>query len=131
MNDSQAIYALIRGVLEKWIAGCRGCKGRGEVCEDIPNHPVNYKRIPCTTCAPWRAMVKVVCWHEWDGEKRHHFLTCKKCGFDTPGYHSWASSKETFMVQKAGDSDHINPDLTTAMEGSRLTIVRLLQDAGM
>ena len=40
---------------------CKTCKGRGEVCVDIPNHPMNYKRIPCPDCAKEKEAEEVLC----------------------------------------------------------------------
>jgi hypothetical protein len=120
---SKELTELLRKEVQADVEGC-ACGGSGW---RFPNGV----QMPCPTCADKRALLKELCWHAWDGEIKHHFLTCKICGFEVPGYHSFKSGKETFMIMRSYKSSEINPDLTTAMSGSRLLVVEWMERAGL
>lgn len=161
MNDSKAIFTLLRAILEKRIAGCE-CRGSGWICtvdssyQLGQNHPCAHfvkdgdcsanendcawKR-PCPTCAKDRAMLEVVCWHEWMDVSATQFrnfsrdmvLECT-CG-RTVIYNEEKMLK--YMQSEPDWFDIIgcrhptgNPDLTTDMTGTRLTLVDMLASAG-
>jgi hypothetical protein len=49
-------------IVERRIAGCKGCGGSGIIYDDRPEH---YPREwSCLACEPLRKLEKIVCWHE-------------------------------------------------------------------
>ena len=134
---SKAIFTLMRTILEKWIAGCVDCKGEDkaafERCGTCNNmvlrteyyrHPIGMPHdhcgnptiiseyLPCPTCAPWRAMLEKVHWCEVKPFKVVTDNICMHCGRRSPNV------------------NFSNPDLTTHMTGSRLTLVDMLDRMG-
>ncbi|KKN43518.1 hypothetical protein LCGC14_0702410 [marine sediment metagenome] len=75
--------------------------------------------IPCPTCAKWRAMVKVVCWHEPPTKEMREswpfgpnpIPSCPICGLNLSG--------------------HRCPDLTTSRRGGRLLLVAMMDGMGL
>ncbi len=106
-DDSQAIFTKLRAIAEKRIAGCKDCGGSGCSASDKGDHFCSTCQLPeDPTC--------------------NLYKPCPTCAKDRA---MLKELKEALFPHTTYEPDI--PDLTTAMEGSRLLIVDLMDRAGM
>jgi hypothetical protein len=130
MNPDKIIFDLIRAWLLKQIAGCE-CGGSGQKENPKNGRGFTYKWLPCPTCAPLRELVKELCWHEInitdehkEGMRHRLFKWTCTCG-------EWAWGTKTAVEYTDFKCMEINPNLTTATEGSEWLLVTIMKRAGL
>lgn len=99
---------------------CQHPRVEEEEFDDCGAYCDGYTPIPCPTCAEIRELE--LCWHESIGYDNmwSYGSVCRHCGI--------SNSEMIKMPDKVGHypQKYPNPDLTTAMHGSKLLVVHIM-----
>lgn len=128
LEQSKQAYTLLRAELEGMVAGCECADGEIPIIEGD-----EYLRDdPCPTCQPWRTLLKEWCWLPLENYgccttvcSCCELQSCPSCEYCNKQVCETRGNPLKYRENPA------NPDLTHHRTGSKLTLVVMLERAGL